>query len=438
MLQNSETIANNSRIRRKQTLNANQKQIRMSDVTDVYDGQIRIYRTTHSGDVYQLRMWVSQERKYIRKSLKTRDKTQAIQLAQKEFIRYQAKLLNGEKLFSLTADELRTKYLEHIQKEVDGNQLSKGRQTNVKTFTKHYLEFVGKNARIQSIEKRFFIGYREFRQSRLKTITMTVVQNESITIKQMYKWAIENGFLEAIYLPDFGTIRVKKDEVRRESFTIRDYNSLIDVAKKWYTKVPQDHVKRDEEIYYRRTIRDFIVLMANFGFRTGELFLTKFEDVVVHNDATATVNILRENTKVRKARSVRGRRGDVFSRRLAYSTYKEPGNYVFSHFKEEKLITKELLYGYYRELCKVVKAKHSDFDDKKSLYSLRHFWITLQLLAGKVSVYKIARYAGTSLQQIQKHYDSMKDAQISKEILGVNLRFDGENNEIIVLDDDSD
>ena len=139
MLQNSETIANNSRVRRKQTLNANQKQIRMSDVTEVYDGQIRIYRTTNSGDVYQLRMWISQERKYIRKSLKTRDKTQAIQLAQKEFIRYQAKLLNGEKLFSLTADELRTKYLAHIQKEVDGNQLSKGRQTNVKTFTKHYL-----------------------------------------------------------------------------------------------------------------------------------------------------------------------------------------------------------------------------------------------------------------------------------------------------------
>ena len=77
------------------------------------------------------------------------------------------------------------------------------------------------------------------------------------------------------------------------------------------------------------------------------------------------------------------------------------------------------------------------FDDEKSIYSLRHFWITIQLLAGKVDVYKISRYAGTSLQQIQRHYDNMKDAEVSKEILSVNFKFDSKNNELIVIDGDS-
>ena len=98
------------------------------------------------------------------------------------------------------------------------------------------------------------------------------------------------------------------------------------------------------------------------------------------------------------------------------------------------MITKELLYGYYKDLVREVKKKHPDFDDTKTLYSLRHFWITLHLLVGKVDVYKIARYAGTSLNQIQKHYDNVKDAQVSKEIMSVSVHFD-KNNEI-VLDDD--
>jgi hypothetical protein len=168
-------------------LNKNQKQVRMHDVLDIYDGEIRIFRTTHSGDVWQLRLWISQEKKYIRKSLKTRDKLIAIEMAKTEYIQYKARLLNGEKLFSLTAEDLRKKYLEHVTELVAGGQISAGRLTNIKTFTKHYQNFVGKEAKIQNIAEDFFDGYRAFRQSKVKEITMTVVVNESITIKQMYK-----------------------------------------------------------------------------------------------------------------------------------------------------------------------------------------------------------------------------------------------------------
>ena len=41
-------------------LNKNQKQVRMHDVLEIYDGEVRIFRTTHSGDVWQLRMWITQ------------------------------------------------------------------------------------------------------------------------------------------------------------------------------------------------------------------------------------------------------------------------------------------------------------------------------------------------------------------------------------------
>ena len=410
------------------------KAVRMSDVIDIFDGMVKVFRTTHSGDVWQMRMYVAEEQRYIRKSLKTRDKEIAIGIAQKEFIFYQAKILNGQKIFSITANELRNRYLESVEELVTSGQLSKGRQTNIKTFTKHYVDFVGKNTKIQNIDRKHFQGYRAFRQTKKKDITMTVVVNESITIKQMYRWAQNEGLMPQNYQLDFGKITVQKNEVRRKGYSIEEYNQIVKVAASWYMTVPKLHPKRDEEIYYRKSIRDFIVLMANFGFRTGELLSLKYQNVSIHDDGTATVSILPENTKVRKAREVRGRRGDVFKRRKEYSKFCELSNYVFSYFDEDRVMSKELLYGYFNELIKEVKKKHKDFDDTKSLYSLRHFWITLHLLAGKIDVYKIARYAGTSLVQIQNHYDNVKDAQVSDQILAYDIRFD-KNNEIVLEDD---
>jgi integrase len=435
LIQNPPSIVRNSSKKKKSTISeVGVKAVRMSDVMDIFDGMVRIFRTTNSGDVWQMRMYVAEEQRYIRKSLKTRDKEIAIGIAQKEFIFYQAKILNGQKIFSITANELRNRYLESVEELVTSGQLSKGRQTNIKTFTKHFVDFVGKNTKIQNIDRKHFQGYRAFRQTKKKDITMTVVVNESITIKQMYRWAQNEGLMPQNYQLDFGKITVQKNEVRRKGYSIEEYNQIVKVAASWYMTVPKLHPKKDEEIYYRKSIRDFIVLMGNFGFRTGELLSLKYQNVSIHEDGTATVSILPENTKVRQAREVRGRRGDVFKRRKEYSKYCELSNYIFSYFDEDRVMSKDLLYGYYGDLIKEVKKKHKDFDDTKSLYSLRHFWITLHLLAGKIDVYKIARYAGTSLVQIQNHYDNVKDAQVSDQILAYDIRFD-KNNEIVLEDD---
>ncbi len=406
---------------------------RMSDITDIYEGQIRIFRTTHSGDVYQLRMWIPEEQKYVRRTLKTRDKAEAIKLAQKEFILYQAKVLNGEKLFSLTADELRDRYLKYAKERVEGNQISAGRYSNIRTFTKHYLEFVGKTSRIQNIPKLRFRDYRAFRQKKLSTITMTVVRNEAITISQMYGWAVEQGYIAQAQFPDFGEIKVPRDEVRRKGYSIIEYKQILDIAKFWHQKAPKNHPERDKEIYYRRSVRDFIVIMANCGLRTGELLNLRFREVAMHGDKTATVTILRDTTKVRKERSIRVRRGDIFGRRKDYSKYNNPNDYVFSDFDKERQIPKDILYEYYKALMLEVKAKYTDFDATKTAYSLRHFFITVQLSAGQVSPYKIARYTGTSLQQIQDHYDGLKDKEISNEIIKQRISFKAEEDEVVAL-----
>lgn len=431
MLHTLKTRANSSS--KKKTV---AKSPRRTDVIDIFDGHVRIFRTTHSGDVFQFQMYVQDEQRYIRKSLKTRDKEIAIGLAQKEFIFYQAKLLNGERLFSLTAEELRTKYLDHIDKLVTSGQMSEGRRRNIKTFTKHYVEFVGKSSKIQNIDRKFFQGYRAFRQSKKADITMTVVQNETITINQLYNWAKNEGLIAQTYQLDFGVIKARKNEVRREGFSLLGYKQLIDFSKSWYKSIPNDCLKPDEEFYYRRTIQDFIVLMANYGLRTQELRLLRWRDVHLQSDDKVTIIVQADTTKVETRREIWGRKRYVFDRRKEYSKYCEPDDYVFGHFRRRDVITKELLYDYYNALIAEVKEKKPEFDDTKTLYGLRHLFITIHLLAAKVDVYKIARYCGTSMLQIQRHYDNVKDKQISDELRSYDFRIDKEGG-LVMLDDKS-
>ena len=40
---------------------------------DIFGGKAQILRVPQSGDVWQFRMWISEEKKYLRKSLQTRD-----------------------------------------------------------------------------------------------------------------------------------------------------------------------------------------------------------------------------------------------------------------------------------------------------------------------------------------------------------------------------
>ena len=434
MLETLRTIdKNSSNKKNKKTGKYKNRQKRMSDEFEIFDGNVRIFRTTNSGDVYQMAMYIKDEQRYVRKSLKTRDKEIAIGIAQREFIFYQSKILQGEKVFSLTANEFRNKYLEYIEKQVEENQISSGRRSNIKTYTKHYLDFVGVKTKILNIDNKQFQKYRSYRQSKKSDINMNVVQNESITIKQMYRWGKNEGYVSQNYECDFGKFKFNKNESKRVAYEIKDYQYLTAIGKYWYSKVPVGHVKRDEEIYYRRSIRDFVVLMGNYGFRTQELRLLKWRDVTVHNDGTVTILIIQENSKTNKERKIRGRKDDVFIRRKKYSNFTDSNDFVFSKFDKNDVITKKILYDYYKELLKAVKERHQDFIGH-DLYSLRHFFITSHLIAARINVYDLAKYCGTSLNQISKTYDNVKLEEVSRKMLAYNFKFDKNNN--IILDDD--
>lgn len=359
------------------------------------------------------------------------NRNSAIIKAEERYILYRSKIQQNEKIFSITANELRDRFLEHIETRVSSRMLSRGRANIIKTFTNHYIAFIGKTTKIQNYAGKNFKDYFTFRRQTKPDMLATVIRNETTTIKQMYKFASDEGLINQNYKLDFGIIKVNKSESTRESFTPEEYNQLINYSKNWYK---DKGIETDEERYYRRLIHDFILIMANGGFRTGELRHLKWKDVKKitqsESETYAEIIIRAENTKVRKSRTFEMRRGDVFERIKTYSKFTEREDFVFSFYNKNDLLNQQLLYSYFNKLKSEVGKKYPSFDTEKDLYCLRHFWITIRILAG-LNVYDIAKISGTSLSQIQTHYDAANSLVTSQKMNLNKLRINKHGNVIV-------
>jgi len=70
--------------------------------------------------VWQFRMWISNEKKYVEKSLRTKNKTDAVDLAEELYIQLRNELANSKTFFAPTYAEAMPQYI--ANKWVQRNQ----------------------------------------------------------------------------------------------------------------------------------------------------------------------------------------------------------------------------------------------------------------------------------------------------------------------------
>lgn len=399
----------------------------------VFGGKAVILRYRHCGDWWHFRMYVEGERKYIQESLRTKEFDGAMKKAEQRYIAYAARIQTGERLFSITAKELRERFLREVKERYVGTgRLSQGRLTNITVHTRHYLEFLEKNkqGKIQNVDPKLFRDYLVFRRQEQKSILLSTVRNEQITIASMYKFAVKEGLISHSSIPEFEKIKVPIDEARRKGLTLNEFRKLKQVSEQWHKHVPQTAEKVEEQIYYRRLLHDFIMVQGHYGFRTGELRNLRWEDVDIYANGTARVCIRAENTKVRKMRMTISKHTADFTRIKSYARHLGSRDFVFSAYHKNEQWSRLLLYKYFRELKEQVRIQcGGDFDARKTLYGLRHLFITKKLRTGH-NLWEIARFTGTSLRQITSTYDNVLDEQIGHKFIKQKVRWDKDGNPI--------
>lgn len=368
----------------------------------IYGGKAVIYTTPASNGIFQFRCWIPEEKKYFRKTLRTRIREEAIRLGEEEMLGVLTKVKTGHKIFGHSWGELCEEFLEYTKERELTGRITNGRYRTIKTqLNRHIIPYLHPNLRVSEIDVNSFVDYGLYRRKQNPEVQDVTIRNEFTTINSVIKW----GFRKR-YFPfekcNIEEIRILEPP-RREAFTMDEYQTLYTKARSWIKEADTE-----KERYYRQLIRDFILIKGNCFCRFGELRHLKWGMVKIikrDNEVYMQLDLPREICKNRKSRTVFARGGKYFERVKSYSNFTGKDDWVFVHQDRNEAVSKSEYYRYWTKL--MAYSGLGDLDKELSFYSLRHFGITARLYAG-VNHYELSKLAGTSVHFIETHYEHLE------------------------------
>lgn len=402
-----------------------------TDNHPIMDGQAEIFRVAQSGKVWQFRMWIPEEQKAVRKSLKTRDLETAQKRARELFIEVSSNVQSGKKIFGASLQELSEQFVLWRSKDVEAGIITAGRLTTIKSQIKHFLRYKSPDLKLSELDRNSFHEYEVWRRSSAGGNAQQVtIRNEQATLNQMVAFAFREGYLHFDKC-HFRPIRIKADEIgRRSIFTLEEYNKLTLFMRSYVSK---KHCPNDDERAERLIVRDAIYIASNALLRPGELWQLKwkyFEDQYETKDGNgnpvllAKLFIPAEISKVRRERTIISKCAKYLNRLKSNSNYTEPDDYLFTNVRSPTVMDRRKWDKHWKNL--MVGIGIPDYSARQlTWYSLRHFGITCRIRAG-VGYGEIADAAGTGVANIENHYGHFDDKmRISAAVKGFSFDKNG-------------
>lgn len=380
---------------------------------EILGGKAVIFRVRNSGDVWQFRMWIAEEKKHLRKSLKTRDFTAAVKQAEEIVFQTFSDISTGKKIFGVTLQELVDAFLSWREKDLNSGEITRGRYVTIKGQTKHILKYKSPNLKVSELDRNSFFDWEQHRKTTTPGTQSATIKHEQSTMNQM----IEFGYREGLcHLPrlEFRKRKISKEEIgRRDIFTLKEYDRLVQFMRTYASKKSCE----TEEIRQERLmIRDCVLIASNTMCRVGELWQMKWGDVIGTEDildedgkniSLVKLSVRAETSKVRSSRIVIARGGDYIDRLRKNTKHTEPQHFLFADMSGTKRFSKDKWYVHWKNLMQGIGVEN--YQERKLFwYSLRHFGITCRIRA-KVPFGDIAEIAGTSSHYIENTYSHYDD-----------------------------
>ena len=388
------------------------KHIFEEDEIPIFDDAI-IYKR---GDYWHFRMWLASERKYVRKSLKTRNRTTAVDRGRDCYLEIFANIKIGKKYFSITAKEGMELYLASRRKDMESGLIVSSRLSTIKIHLEHWLAFIGRDTRLKEIERtdcEDYFHHRMKNNRKQQPVSLTTIANEQTSINAMMRWLFKNNetVIDHFEFKKLPRRDRKDDAIRRSTFTPEEIDDIGTAIGRYWDK---DNNGLDEDEWRSRTLACFYFLIASVtGLRTGEQRQLKWGDLTwTHGSkegkalSLVTLKVRAETSKVRQSREFMVRDNDYF-RQLR--TFVSPSGgrrstkdcFVFS-LDGEKIISERALLYHFGKILDLAEIEGRDTRDLVP-YSFRHYFITQKLVNG-LSHRQIADMCGTSITQIEKTY----------------------------------
>jgi integrase len=354
--------------------------------------------------VYQARIR-SEANRYLWRSLKTRNQSQAISAARKLYHLIEFRQQSGLPLTNRSVNRVIDEYVALRERQQSQGRTSLHMLRQIKRVVKFWRGYIGDQS-IESVGNKELSGYIEWRKSyyaQFKTLpknaklnpTDKTLQWETTLGKSIIRWAHEQGYRGDQPLPTFSfTPKIKRV---RPAFELFEYRRLLRTLIKWQRDCPND-----TWLHARRLLTDYVLILANSGMRVGEANNLKIRDLEAFED-----DLGRRNYRFK----VKGKTGerDVILRASAAKSVDRllarrigagADDWLFVMGDGSRIITLIDQFDKVLVLAGIVCNSHGD---KYTLYSLRHFYAVLSLRRG-IGVFDVARNMGTSVQVIQQYY----------------------------------
>jgi len=378
------------------------------------------------GDFWHFRMWLANERKYARFSLKTRNKQTAIDKAEERY--YELKVLEKQKkpYFSITAKDGVAKYLATRQNDVEDGNIVKGRLSTIKTHLEHWLDFVKRDTKLKDLER---MECYEYSSKRLKAkkgiaVSQSTIKNEQSSINAMMSWLYKNKLtdIDSFEFKKMKAIDKGDDALRRSIFTQDEMNDFWTALNRYLDEAIAEHKKDDSyENYVKVVVSTYIVFLILTGMRRGEMLQLRWQDVTQEthmyedNEHELLKIVVRaETSKVRRTRRFMIEDLDYYDRLFKIALPKftkqesekdKPKKFadalIFSADGHAPVTVRAIDY-HFKVLLK--KAKIKGLETRNLVpYSCRHYFIT-EKLNSNLTIQAVADMCGTSPKQIQDTY----------------------------------
>lgn len=394
------------------------------------------------GEYWQFRIWLNKERKYARFSLKTRNRSTAVDKAKLHYHELKAGELAGKRYFSLTTKMGVENYLAEREKEV-GTHIVIGRHRTIKTHLEHWLEYIGRDVKLKELERTDCENYFLERTKGKKAlkVSQTTVANEQSSINALMKWLYKRGetFIDGFDFKKLPRIDTGDEANRRNSFTDKEVEQIT-TALRDYIKEAEHDIEGQGNI--AKAVGGYYLGVSLItGLRRGEQLQLTWEDIedIDHKQARGQgfdlikISVRGATSKVRKTRKFVVKDEEKYflgmmklASKLHFGKVKESERQlklgcipIFSQNGKNPITPRAIGYHFEKiiELAKINVQKRDLVP-----YSFRHYFITKRVNSNLPAA-AIAEMCGTSITQIEKtYYHTTEEKMVSNALADYEYR----------------
>jgi site-specific recombinase XerD len=381
-----------------------------------------IYRRADSSSTnFQFRLYVREQKTYIRRSLGTAIHKEAVALAQREIAKIDGTVSSGQRVGSVSVLDATTEYLKYLESAVA--QGARSQQTlkiethRVRQVSRFLSEKLPQQLRtkINTIDgKTIFSDYHKWRcQQAEEELKFFTTNQELQGFRKALKYAAKKGLCGPDNYPplDFQWQKFS----RRSIQSIDDYKVVM-TGMRMFGK----SLKGDMSIYYYNLLRHVFLTMSYCGGRSGEVLNLRNKDCVIHRERKE-VHLKFQRTKTNQKQ---GRETVVFSTLYGrldgknenylirwlddYQIHRDPNDYVFSVYTKGSASARYEYYVWYKKMREFFEKQGGEYKRCAywDTYHCRHRFVTHLLDAGE-SPEVIAAVVGNSGATIREVYTHM-------------------------------